>query len=142
MLLTAAVAALVALGIELYVVTIAYPLFGIVGSRKFLAVHALHTERITWSIGPALLVAAFANASLLAARPPGVPMWLAIVATGAGFAVLGITAFVQVPLHGALAAGQDLGVIARLNANEPFRAIATALQAIADVAMLAIALHR
>ncbi len=142
MLLVASVAALVALGIEIYVVTIAYPAFGIVGPREFVALHVLHSERITWSIGPALLVAAFANAALVVARPAAVPAWLAILAAAAGFAVLGITAFVQVPLHAALAGGQDLDVVRRLNANEWLRALATTIQAGADVAMLALALAR
>jgi hypothetical protein len=141
-LLVASVAALVALGIEIYVFTIAYPAFGIVGPREFVALHVLHSERITWSIGPALLVAAFANAALALARPAAVPAWLAIVAAAAGFGVLGITAFVQVPLHAALAGGQDLDVVRRLNANEWLRALATTIQAGADVAMLALALAR
>ena len=56
--------------------------------------------------------------------------------------VLGITAFVQVPIHSELSArGYDAIAIARLNANEPARAVATFAQAACDVAMLAIVLR-
>ena len=142
MLLIASVAALVALGIETYVATVAYPNFARVGAIDFPAFHAFHSERITYSIGPALSIAAFANAALAFGRPRGIPLWLPLVAAGAGILVLGITAFVQVPIHVELSArGYDSNAIARLNANEPARALATFAQAACDVAMLAIALR-
>ena len=142
-LVVAVSASLVALGIESYVLTVAYPLFAVVGDAEFRAMHALHSERITWTIGPALLGAFGANALLAAAPPPGAPRWLPIVAAIAGGAVLGITAFVQVPLHARLGeTGRDLALIRTLNANEPWRAAATLVQAAADVAMLALALRR
>ncbi|GAC1307050.1 MAG: hypothetical protein NVS2B3_00510 [Vulcanimicrobiaceae bacterium] len=143
MLLTATVAALVALGIETYVFTIAYPTFALVGAAEFEAIHRLHAERITYSIGPALLVSAFANVALAIARPRGVPTWLPTVAALASIAVLAITAFVQVPLHARLTEnGRDLATIARLNANEWPRALATFGAAACDVAMVALALRR
>ena len=142
MLLIASVAALVAFGIETYIATVAYPNFARVGAAEFPAFHAFHSERITFSIGPALLIAAFANAALAFDRPRGVPMWLPLAAAGAGVVVLGITAFVQVPIHSELSArGYDAIAIARLNANEPARAVATFAQAACDVAMLAIVLR-
>ncbi len=53
--LVAAVASLVALGIETYVFTIAYPYpgFARIGEREFPDRHAFHANRITYSIGPA-----------------------------------------------------------------------------------------
>lgn len=82
---------------------------------------AFHAERITWSIGPALLVAAFGNAALALQKPSPA----AFVAALAGFAVLAVTAFVQIPLHARLTSGEDPVTIARLNANETARALLT-----------------
>ena len=143
MLLTATVAALIALGIETYVFTVAYPMFALIGDSEFASVHAFHANRITYSIGPALLVAAFANVALTLDRPRDVPAWLPVAGALAGLAILALTAFVQIPLHAKLSAsGRDLSTIARLNANEWMRALATLVQAACDVAMVAIALRR
>jgi hypothetical protein len=144
MLLTCTtVAALLALGIELYVFTVAYPLFAMIGEREFPAVHAFHAARITYSIGPALVLAAAGNGLLLFERPAVVGLGLPIAATGAGLLVLAITAFVQVPLHVQLdALGRDLPTLARLNANEVYRALFTLVQAGCDVAMLVLLLRR
>jgi hypothetical protein len=141
MLLFATVAALVASGIEYYVVAIAYPGFALVGPREFPAIHALHSERITYVIGPALLGAFAANALLLATRPRGLPLWLVAVAAVSGGIVLAYTAFVAVPLHARLGAGSDAATIAALNATEWMRAIATFVQAGCDVALLWYALR-
>jgi hypothetical protein len=144
MLLIASVASLVAFGIEVYVYTVAYPMLALVGDREFVAIHALHSNRITYSIGPALLLAFFANLVLAVERgrsASGPPVLLACAAALAGGLVLGITAFVQVPLHARLADGRDVAVLAQLNANEWMRALATFAQAGCDVALLALALR-
>ncbi|GAC1475724.1 MAG: hypothetical protein NVS3B17_08460 [Vulcanimicrobiaceae bacterium] len=140
--MTASVAALVALGIESYVFTVAYPNFARVGAAEFPAFHAFHSARITYTIGPALLVAAFANVAVAFDRAREVPPWLAFAAAAAGLIVLAHTALVQVPAHARLSAGFDARAIARLNANEPVRALATFVQAACDVAMLALVLRR
>ena len=141
MLLIASVASLVALGIEIYVFTVAYSSFALVGADDFRAVHASHSDRITYSIGPALLVAFFANLILAIQRPRGARAWLSVGAALAGALVLAITLFVQVPLHARLAGGRDAVAIAQLNANEWMRALATFAQAACDVALLALALR-
>jgi hypothetical protein len=135
-LFIASVAALFASGIESYVFAIAYPVFALVGSREFSAIHTLHSERITFLIGPALLAAFGANALLVFERPAQVPLWLALAAALAGGAVLVYTAFVAVPLHARLGAGADAAAIASLNATEWIRALATFVQAACDLAML------
>jgi hypothetical protein len=135
-LFIALIAALLAAGIESYVFAIAYPVFGLVGAREFSAIHTLHSERITFLIGPALLVACGSNALLVFERPPHVPIGLAVAAAFAGALVLAYTAFVAVPLHARLGAGPDAAAIASLNATEWVRALATFAQAACDVAML------
>jgi len=47
--------ALVALGIETYVFTVAYPSFARIREREFPERRAFHANRITYSIGPALV---------------------------------------------------------------------------------------
>ncbi len=135
-LFAALVAALFAAGIESYVFAIAYPVFALVGAREFAAIHTLHAARITFLIGPALLVAFGANALLLIDRPAHVPLWLAFAAAIAGGIVLAYTALVAVPLHARLGAGPDAAAIASLNATEWVRAFATFAQALCDVAMV------
>jgi hypothetical protein len=127
---------LFASGIESYVFAIAYPGFALVGAREFVAIHTLHAERITFLIGPALLIAFGANALLVFERPIQVPLWLTLTAATLGAVVLAYTALVAVPLHARLGAGQDAGAIASLNATEWIRALATFAQAACDVAML------
>jgi hypothetical protein len=135
-LFVALVAASIAAGIESYVFAIAYPAFALVGAREFAAIHTLHSTRITFLIGPALLVAFGANALLVFDRPSQVPLWLALAAALTGGIVLAYTAFVAVPLHARLAAGPDAAAIASLNATEWVRAFATFAQALCDVAMV------
>ena len=140
-LLGASVCALVALGIEYYVIAIAYPAFGMIGAREFAAIHALHSERIAFVIGPALLGACGLNALLVVSRPRGVPVVLAVGGAAAGALVLGYTAFVAVPLHVRLGDGAEPKTIAALNATEWIRGLATLAQASCDVAMLWLALE-
>lgn len=142
-MLVAAVASLIGLGIELYVFAVAYPLFALIGEREFAAVHALHSSRITYIVGPTIAFAFGANALLAAVPAGGVPVWLPRLAAAAGAAVLLITAMLQVPLHARLSQfGRDTAAIARLNSNEPWRALAMTLQAACDVAMVWLVLPR
>jgi hypothetical protein len=140
-LLVATVAALIASGIEYYVFAIAYPSFALASPVTFPALHALHSERITYAIAPALLGAFAANAVLLSLRPRGLPVWLVAAAVMSGGIVLAYTAFVAVPLHARLASGLDQPTIAALNATEWIRALATFTQAACDVALVWCALR-
>jgi hypothetical protein len=135
-LFVALVASLLASGIEAYVFAIAYPGFALVGEREFSAIHTLHSERITFLIGPALLLAFGANVLLAFDRPVQIPVGLAFAAALAGGIVLVYTALVAVPLHARLGAGMDAEAIAALNATEWIRALATFAQAACDVTML------
>jgi len=135
--LVAAVAALLALGIETYVFTIAYPGFGRVGEREFADLHAFHANRITYSIGPALIVAFGANVLVAIGSAARHERGLGIAAALAGGFVLAWTAFVQVPNHGRLARGYDRQTLAALARAEWPRALATVVQAACDVALLA-----
>jgi hypothetical protein len=138
-LLTAAVAAIFAAGVEVYIWTVAYPAFAMIDARQFSAFHIMHSSRIALYIGPALIAAFLANSGYALSRPSGAAFWIAIVAATAGALVLAVTAFVQVPLHARLEY-RDLETIGRLNANEWLRAAATFVQAACDVVLLWLAL--
>ncbi len=85
-----------------------YPLFARVGDTGFCGYHQSHTSRITWVVGPAMLVEAGCALGLLVwARPDAMPLW----AAAAGVGLVGVnwlsTALVQVPCHNRLARGFD-----------------------------------
>ena len=82
-----------------------YPLFAQVGPETYATYQTLHMQRITWIVGPVMLVE-LATAGLLAAgyaaAVPSVQVW-----TGLGLLVLiwVSTGLVQAPLHGLLTDG-------------------------------------
>ena len=86
-----------------------YPLFSRVGNEAFTAYHAGHSQRITWVVGPLMLVELGSALMLLAERPARLPvasLWLGIFL----LAVIWLsTAFLQVPRHGELTTGFDPG---------------------------------
>jgi len=107
-----------------------YPLFSGVGAEGFTAYEAAHQARITWVVGPLMLVELAAAVALTAGLgPPGLPGWM----PWAGLALLGViwasTALLQVPLHTALGAGFDGDAHARLVATNWLRTAAWTLRA-------------
>ncbi len=82
-----------------------YPLFAQVGPETYATYQTLHMQRITWIVGPVMLVE-LATAGLLAAGyaalVPSVQVW-----TGLGLLALiwVSTGLVQAPLHGLLTDG-------------------------------------
>lgn len=92
-------------GLIWFVQIVHYPLFARVGAQGFSAYSEAHQRLTTLVVGPAMLVEAVAAALLVFMRPAGVSPGL----LWAGLALLGAiwlsTAFLQVPLHGRLAAG-------------------------------------
>ncbi len=84
-----------------------YPLFARVGEPGFAAYEAEHASRITYVVGPLMVVELATSVLLFWTRPAGMPVavvWLgiALVAT-----VWVSTFLVQVPLHAALSQGFD-----------------------------------
>lgn len=93
-----------------------YPLFAEVGASDFPRYHALHGARITLLVGPLMLAEVALSFGLLT-EPGELPAWL----PWAGAALVAIawisTAFLSVPLHGALGSAspeQRPSLIARL----------------------------
>ena len=115
---------LVMVGVIWIVQVVHYPLFAGVGGAGWAAYEAGHQSRITLVVGPAMLVELATAVWLVLDRPAALPA-LPVVA---GAALVGViwasTAFVQVPLHGALGEGFDPDAHARLVATNWVRTVA------------------
>lgn len=101
-----------------------YPLFAGVGPEGWAAYEAAHQSRITPVVGPLMLAELVSAAWLVLDRPPEIPA----AAVLAGAALVGLiwasTAFVQVPLHGALGSAFDADAHRRLVATNWVRTAA------------------
>ena len=84
-----------------------YPLFARVGAEAFPAYESEHTRRITWIVGPPMLLELVTSAALVVWRPAEFGSWWA----WSGLALVGIvwvsTVVLQVPQHERLAKGFD-----------------------------------
>ena len=88
-----------------------YPLFALVGESAQAQYQKVHMDRITWVVGPLMLVELVATGTLWALAP------LDPLALGGALLLTVIwisTAFFQVPCHGRLLAGFDQGIHRRL----------------------------
>ncbi|GAB5534396.1 MAG: hypothetical protein Rubg2KO_06450 [Rubricoccaceae bacterium] len=107
-----------------------YPLFSSVGDAGWAGYESQHQSRITWVVGPAMLVELATAVWLVLDRPPGLPAWVVLV----GAILVGIiwasTAFIQVPLHNALSTGAfDADAHRRLVSTNWIRTAAWTLRA-------------
>ena len=101
-------ATLLMTGVILSVQFVQYPLFAQVGnSVAFLKYHSAHMQRITWVVGPLMILELVTQTLLLAKRPHDTTLWI-----GATLLLLAwlSTAFVQVPAHKRLQGGLDFSV--------------------------------
>lgn len=82
-----------------------YPLFAGVGDTGWADYETQHQSRITWIVGPAMLLELATAVWLVLDRPPALPAWAVLVGVLLVGVIWASTAFVQVPLHSALSAG-------------------------------------
>ena len=112
-----------------------YPLFALVGDDRQVDYQKVHMDRITWVVGPLMLVELVAVGTLWIMSPFN-PLALG------GAILLGViwisTAFFQVPCHGRLLAGFDSGIHGRLVRSNWIRTIAWTGRGIIAVAMAGI----
>jgi hypothetical protein len=91
-----------------------YPLFARVGEAQFAAYQGEHAARITFIVGPVMLLELAAAGALAFARPGGVPAW----AAWASFALVGLiwasTVLLQIPRHSKLSTGFNTAAHAAL----------------------------
>ena len=115
---------LVMIGVIWTVQIVHYPLFAGVGEAGWGAYEAQHQQRITWVVGPTMLVELVTAVWLVIARPPGIPPWALILGAVLVGVIWASTAFVQVPLHNALGGRFDPSAHARLVATNWLRTLA------------------
>jgi len=89
-----------------------YPMFSMLRESTFRESHRRHARRITWIVGPAMILEMATALSLFIERAPGDP---AAVAGLSLVAVIWIvTGFVIVPIHGRLQRGPDPALVVSL----------------------------
>ncbi len=103
-----------------------YPAFADVSREGFSAFHQAHLQRITALVALPMLLE-LATAGLLVLFAP-VPRWSALVGLALLVIIWAATAFVQVPLHDALARGPEGATISRLVETNWVRTVAWTLR--------------
>ena len=117
-------ATLTMLGAIWVVQVVHYPLFAGVGEAGWAAYQASHQARITWVVGPLMVVELATAVWLVVDRPPALPAWSVVLGAALVGVVWASTAFVQVPLHSALGGAFDGDAHARLVATNWVRTAA------------------
>lgn len=97
-----------------------YPLFARVGAEGYREYQLAHQSLISLIVGPAMLVEALATAAILVTRRDAPAIAAAILLA----IIWASTAFLQVPMHNALANGFDAQAHARLVDTNWIRTIA------------------
>ena len=125
-------------GFQWTVRVLVYPQFARVPADGFAAYDRSHQRLVTRVVGPLVAGQGVTTLLLLALRPAGVPLLPVLAGAACLAAVLGITAFLAVPLHRRLDAGWDPAAHRRLLRVDGFRVVAaTAGTACAVWALLA-----
>lgn len=113
-----------------------YPLMAQVSAASFGLYESLHQQRITWVVGPTMLLELVLAVGLTVVRPAYVSAWAVWASAGLVGVVWLSTAFVQVPLHTRLVLGFDSEVIAQLVATNWLRTIAWTLKGLLALYLL------
>jgi len=118
-----------------------YPLFAGVGEEGFAAYAADHSRRITWVVGPAMLLELATGVLLLLRRPDGVGWGWPLVGLALLGAVWASTAFLQVPRHTQLGVGFDDAAWRALVATNWVRTVAWSVRGLIVLLLLARAMR-
>jgi hypothetical protein len=111
-------------GFQWTVHLVVYPQFALVPPEAFAEYERRHQQRISYVVGPLFTVLIVGAGWQLAERPAGTA-W-ALVAALLVATVLGVTAFVAVPLHRRLSAGWDAAAHGALLRADLVRTVAAA----------------
>jgi len=137
LLLLHAAATLFMVGLIWFVQVVHYPLASRVGEAAFAAYQQAHMAKTAWVVVPPMLVELAAAGLLVVNRPPGIPAWAPWVGVALLAVVWASTATLQVPLHGALAAGLDPERVSRLVATNWVRTVGWSLRGLLALAFIA-----
>ena len=120
LLLTHAAATWFMTGLIWVIQVVHYPLFARVGAAGYSEYQLTHQSLISLIVGPAMLVEALATAAILVTRRDAPAFTAAILLA----IIWASTAFLQVPMHNALANGFDAQAHARLVDTNWIRTVA------------------
>lgn len=88
-----------------------YPAFAKISDKDFLSFHMEHSQRITYIVGPTMLVELLTAAVLLQKWPQSKFLWINLM----GVILIWLsTALLSIPLHNSLATLKDVVVINKL----------------------------
>ena len=113
-----------------------YPLMRFVSGEQFARFETAHRVRISWVVGPLMLIEGVCVLAFLFAPPAGLPWWLPWVGAGVEAIAIGTTVFVSAPLHERLNAHFDEATLHRLVATNWIRTIAWTCRAAVAIAIL------
>ena len=113
-----------------------YPLMRFVSGEQFARFETAHRVRISWVVGPLMLIEGVCVLAFLFAPPAGLPWWLPWVGAGVEAIAIGTTALVSAPLHEQLNAHFDEATLHRLVATNWIRTVAWTARAAVAIAML------
>ena len=129
LLLAHLAATLTMFGVIWVVQLVHYPLFASVGEAGWPAYAAEHQARITWIVGPAMLVELATAVALVWVRPDALPPWSVVAGVVLVGVAWGATALFSVPLHAQLSGGLDPEAVRRLVGTNWIRTAAWTLRA-------------
>lgn len=113
-----------------------YPLFAQVGEPTYSTYQALHMQRITWIVGPVMLVELATAVLLVAGYGPAVPPPQAWAGLGLLALIWASTGLLQAPLHTLLTDGFDARWHAWLVRSNWVRTLAWTLRGLLALWML------
>ena len=113
-----------------------YPLMRFVSAEQIARFETAHRVRISWVVGPLMLIEGVCVLAFLFAAPAGLPGWLPWAGATAESVAIGTTVLVSAPLHEKLNAQFDSATLDRLIATNWIRTIAWTVRAGLAIAML------
>lgn len=136
LLLIHTAATLFMVGLIWVVQVVHYPLFAHVGAGDFIAYERAHMNRISFIVGPVMLIE-LASAVLLAAfPPPGVGQALPVFGISLLIVIWASTAAIQAPTHFRLSRSYNLDLIKCLVLGNWLRTILWSVRGILVLAMV------
>ena len=135
-------ATLTMFGVIWIVQLVHYPLFSGVGQEGWAAYEAAHQVRITWIVGPAMVLELATAVGLVLSPPEAFPVWAVWAGALAVGAIWLATLLFSVPAHNVLSAGWDADAHARLVSTNWIRTALWTLRAGLVLWLAALALDR
>lgn len=117
-------------GLIWFVQVVHYPLFAAVGSGQFAAYEKLHVRRVSWVVGPAMVLEAITALALLLAVPSSISRG-ALAANAMLLALTWLSTIMwQAPGHAVLLRGFDADTARRLVATNWVRTVCWTLRSL------------